>query len=135
MPSPSQVHHVLSRRRAKRRFSAAGLRPRAANPAAPGQIPSSLTDPTGSITEPGRTIWKFATPRVQMHRGTGPVVTTARLVPLFWGDFWQSADNPSVGDVHRAIADILASPYLSEVMQYGLQSLSLDPAMIVIAPR
>ena len=134
MPSPSQVHHVLSRRRAPRRFSAAGLRPRAANPAAPGEIPSGLTEPTGSITEPGRTIWKFATPRVQMHRGLGPVVTTARLVPLFWGGFWQSAGNPSVGDVHRAIADILASPYLSEVMQYGLQSLSLDPAMIVIAP-
>jgi hypothetical protein len=108
--------------------------PRHPNPLAPGQIPSGLTSPTGYVVEPGRTIWKFPAPPVRLHFGGGAIITSSRLVPLFWGDFWRAASNPSVGDIHQAIAQILASPYLSEVIQYGFESLSLDPARIVVSP-
>ncbi len=134
MPPSSRIQHVISRRGAKRRFSPAGLRARDNNPLAPGQIPSSLSDPAGSIFEPGRTVWKFFAPPAKLHFGGGAIITTARLVPLFWGEFWKTATDPSVSDIHQAIAQILPSPYLSEAMQYGFQSLTLDPAMIVISP-
>jgi hypothetical protein len=120
----------------KRRYPPGGRRPRGNNPPALGGVPTGLSEPTGgAIDEPGRTIWKYATGRWSMNRGDGPVVTTAQLVPLFWGDFWRTATDPAVGDVYQAIAQILASPYLSEVMQYGFESLTLDVPRIVIPPE
>lgn len=134
MPSGLEIHHVIFRRGAKRRFRAGELRRRDNNPPAPGQIPLSLSQPTGSIDEPGRTVWKFSDQPLNLHFDGGAIITTARLVPLFWGEFWRNATNPSVSDIHQAITQILLSPYLSEVMQYGFQSLTLDPARIVVSP-
>ncbi len=110
MPQSSGIQHVISRRGPKRRHPIAPVRHGGANPAAPGQIPSGLSNPVGSIFEPGRTIWKFITPPAGLHFDGGAIVGTARLVPLFWGLFWQTATNPSVADVHQAIAEILRRP-------------------------
>jgi hypothetical protein len=118
----------------KRRFAPARLHQRSANPRAGGPIPSGLSNPVGALGGPGVTIWKFITPPTALSRGLGPIVTTARLVPLFWGDFWRTATDPSVADVHQAIEQLLLSPYLSEVSQYGFQSLTLDPPLIVVTP-
>src|SRR3954447_5836666 len=135
MNQPGKVHHIISRRGANRRFRPEELRSRSIDPRASGEIPSSLSNPASSISEPGRTVWKFNSPPQSLHFDGGAIITTARLVLLFWGDFWQTATNPSVTDIHQAVSQILASPYLSEVMQYGFESLTLDPPMIVISPE
>lgn len=135
MADAARTHHSITRRRVKRKFRPSELYPRDSNPLAPGQIPVGLNDPTGSIGKPGVTIWKFPTVPIQLHFDGGAIVTHARLAPLFWGDFWKTASNPSANDIHQAIASILQSPYLCEVMQYGFQSLSLDAGMIVTSPE
>jgi hypothetical protein len=61
----------------------------------------------------------------------GQIVGTATLQLLFWGNFWEQATNPSAGDITNAVAAILNSPYLSQLDQYGLKSLSLGPSTIV----
>ena len=122
----------------KRRYSRRMLRPRHVSPAAPSGIPGGLSDPTGVVNEPGRAIWKFMTLPITLTRGrgldVGPVVTSARLVTLFWGEFWLSATDPSVDDIYSAIQQIVASPYLSELSQYGFESLTLDPPVLVFKP-
>lgn len=129
------IRHVLARRSSGRRFAPSFPRSYRSEADMPGGIPAGLSPPNGSIGEPGRTIWKYQTPPgTGLHFDGGAVVDTARLVLLFWGDFWQTATNPSVGDIHQAAADILNSPYLCEMMQYGFQGLTLDPATIVIQP-
>jgi hypothetical protein len=63
----------------------------------------------------------------------GPVANGFRLELLFWGDYWQT--NASlVSDLTQAISDILASPYLSELSQYGVNSISQGNSTIVLSP-
>jgi hypothetical protein len=130
----ADIHHLLFERRAKRRFNLNRLRPRDNNPLAAGEIPLSLSNPSGFIDEPGRRIYKFDGLVATLNFDGGAIITTARLVPLFWGEYWKTAIAPSPGDIQQAITDILASPYLSEVKQYGFEGLSQDPGMIVISP-
>src|SRR4051812_43123941 len=51
MSTSSRIHHVISRRRVKRTFP--GGRRSRVNPRAPGQILSGLSNPNGSVSEPG----------------------------------------------------------------------------------
>jgi hypothetical protein len=61
------------------------------------------------------------------------VVGSATLQLLFWGGFWEKAAVPSTGDVTNAVARILASPYLSQLDQYGFTGLTLGPSTLVYA--
>ena len=67
------------------------------------------------------------------YRG-GPVVGAASLQLLFWGDFWNTATNPSLEEVTEAVSAIIDSPYLSELAQYGFQSLTLNTPLVVTQP-
>jgi hypothetical protein len=134
MTPRARASHILARSKAPRKFKP---NPRIlpkfdANPAS--GFPTGLTDPIGVINQPGRTIRKFVTVPISLAFDGGAIVGTARLVLLFWGDFWQTASNPSVSDVQQAVSDILNSPYLSEMAQYGFRGLTLDPPRIVHKP-
>lgn len=105
------------------------------DPADFGSIPGSLASPISvDVSEPGVAIYKFATPVVALTNGGGAIVGSARLVLLFWGSFWQTATNPSAAEIYAGVTDIVNSPYLSELSQYGFQSLTIDPPVIVIDP-
>jgi hypothetical protein len=132
--SHTPIRHVLSRTTSERRFVPTFPRSYRAEADGAAGIPSGLSPPSGAIYEPGRTIWTYPTPPTSLTFNDGAIVSTARLVLLFWGDFWQTAVNPSVADIHQSAADILNSPYLCEMMQYGFVGLTLDPATIVIQP-
>jgi hypothetical protein len=134
MPKSRQPIHIVSKRRGKRQFPTHKRVFSGVNANAPSGLSTNLTNPSGMLWEPGRMIWKFPTPPVSLTFDGGAIVGTARLVLLFWGDFWQSASNPSVADIYQAVVDVLNSPYLSEVMQYGFRWLSLDPPHIVNKP-
>jgi hypothetical protein len=69
-----------------------------------------------------------------VHNEGGPVVVTADLELLFWGDFWLTAVNPSQADIVDAVTRILASPYLSGIAQYGFQQLNLRGSTVVQLP-
>lgn len=55
----------------------------------------------------------------------GPRVVDTALVPIFFGLAW-SAAVPTIANVMDAIGRILASPYLSQMDQYGFNSLTLS---------
>jgi hypothetical protein len=102
------------------------------------QTPSGLDSPTGKILGPGKTIYKFGDPQPYTMRPgfwNPPVVVNARLELLFWGEFWRTAPNPSWYDVSVAVADVVSSPYLSELTQYGFQSLAIGSSTIVVQPE
>jgi hypothetical protein len=104
------------------------------SPADP-RVPSGLTVPTGVIHDISRDVFKYVTPSgIHATYNQGTIVGSARLELLFWGDFWKTATNPSLGDVVQAARSIVASPYLSELNQYGFQSLDMGGATIVSAP-
>jgi hypothetical protein len=132
MPHYLDISHVLVRRRPPReRRSSSQRSGELAGPT--GQVPSGLQDPIALLSEPGRTIYEFSRPRVTLTNGGGRVVTNARLVLLFWGEFWQAA-SPSVTEISTAVGDIIQSPYLSELTQYGFANLTLGPVDIVLSP-
>jgi hypothetical protein len=97
-----------------------------------GQVPADLSVPSGHLIEPGREIWEYPTPEPRSpHYGGGAIVDNARLVLIFWGDYWKTATEPSLWDIYVAASQILGSPYLSELEDYGFQSLTLDPPIIL----
>jgi hypothetical protein len=130
----TSIRHVFARNSSGRRFAPAFPRSYRSEVDMPGGIPSGLSSPNGSVVEPGRRIWKYPTPPTSLSFEGGAIVGTARLVLLFWGEFWQTATNPSVADIHQAADEILNSPYLREMTQYGFLGLSLDPPTIVLRP-
>jgi|HubBroStandDraft_6_1064221.scaffolds.fasta_scaffold41746_2 hypothetical protein len=98
------------------------------------RIPTNLSYPTGRIFDGGREIYTYITPNVQAVYGGGAIVVGANLQPLFWGAYWESASDPSVGDVFQAVQRVLNSPYLSELAQYGFEDLTLNAPLIVTNP-
>ena len=135
MSQNTEIVRHMSQKRTKRTFLPVKRRsPRLVNKNEPGGFPTGLANPTGAVYEPGRIIWKFATTPISLEFNGGAIAGSARLVLLFWGDFWETAVSPSVSDIHQAVADILNSPYLSEMMQYGFRWLTLDPPLIVLKP-
>lgn len=100
---------------------------------APAPLPTGLTPPTDIIEEPGRRIYKYTTPPtsvfIKLAKASG-----ARVELLFWGDFWRTALKPSVSDITQAVSDVISSPYLSELQQYGIGSITLGRATIVLQP-
>ncbi len=55
----------------------------------------------------------------------GPLLVSAQLELIFWGSAWQPAVNPSSNQVVTAVQSILSGPYLSQMRQYGYQSVTL----------
>ena len=68
------------------------------------------------------------------HDAGGSAVGSADLELLFWGDYWRTASGPSSGDVMSAISRLLAAPYLSAHVQYGLSSMRLRGGTLVSSP-
>ena len=62
----------------------------------------------------------------------GTQTPSFRLVPIFYGSAWLKSD-PSSSDVNAAIRALVASPYLSELDQYGFSSLHLLLPVLVSA--
>ncbi|HEX6526031.1 MAG TPA: hypothetical protein VF070_39365 [Streptosporangiaceae bacterium] len=75
-----------------------------------------------------------ATSSDSVNNQGGALIVTAPIELVFWGDQWQTAIGPSTGDIINAVNGILASPYLSELSQYGFQHVSVQGSTIVTAP-
>jgi hypothetical protein len=72
-----------------------------------------------------RVIYTYVTPTsTEISFGGGAVVRSARLEVLFWGQNWvASKTSPSMEEIMSAIDAIVASPYLSEMEQYGFSQI------------
>jgi hypothetical protein len=95
------------------------------------------SEPASVIAGQGVDICKYAVAGDANSRDSasfsgGPRVTDISLVPIFYGSRWL-VSSPSYVDVMTGIATVLDSPYLSQLDQYGFQSLSLKPPVLKIA--
>ena len=66
-------------------------------------------------------------------KGAGKV-GNVDLELLFWGDQWWNASGPSMQEVIGAVQQLLASPYLSALAQYGTDNVNLRSATLVSKP-
>lgn len=98
------------------------------------RIPLGLSKPFNAIDLGTKVIYEFTQLPLNLSRGGCPAVGSADLQLLFWGDFWNTAVNPSTGDITAAVTAILASPYLSELEQYGFNSLTMRKPLVVVDP-
>jgi hypothetical protein len=100
--------------------------------------PSSLTDTMGELIDiKGNRVLYFYnmnSPGATITNNGGPTVGVSPLQLIFWGGFWDLAVNPSTGDIITAVQKIIASPYLSEMDQYGFGSLPFGGARTVYDP-
>jgi hypothetical protein len=74
--------------------------------------------PTDSITDKG-----------------GARIVHCDLELIFWGSQWQTATNPSAGNILAAVQTLLAGPYLAEMRQYGFQGITLRGATNFTTPN
>lgn len=99
------------------------------------RIGGGLSSPTGWTVEDGVPMYTFQTPPgLKIGFGGGPLVGDVPLQLLFWGDFWKTAQNPSAADILNAVNNIVNSLYLSELKQYGFNSITNVAATIVSSP-
>ena len=62
----------------------------------------------------------------------GLVLLNANLVLVFWGKTWEAGASPSAQEVSGAVAEVLASDYLSGLKQYrGIQGATLKDSITV----
>jgi len=80
------------------------------------------------------TVGGDAGPADRAHDAGGPKVGAVDLELLFWGDAWRTATAPSTNDVINAMQQLVDSPYLSALHQYGFTSLHLRGATLVSDP-
>src|SRR5579884_109939 len=101
----------------------------------PAPFPPDLSPPINTLIQPTRIVYEYATSNAVTFAGSegGPVADGARLELLFWGP-WDDPNPFSVSDVAQAVANILASPYLTELSQYGVNSITMGSATIVLSP-
>src|SRR5262245_59340339 len=87
-------------------------RPRSVSPLVPflPRIPGGLKSfpPVNAIFEGNRTIYEYPSPPFGVQFDGGAIVGTANLQLLFWGEFWANASKPSLNDLQKAAAEILA---------------------------
>lgn len=86
---------------------------------------AGLANPTGLVFQNGVPVYTFNTqPGLNITFNGGAHVGDAQLELLFWGNFWKTASNPSMGDIVQAVQKIVNSGYLSELTQYGFNSIT-----------
>ncbi|HVT12997.1 MAG TPA: hypothetical protein VHE55_12100 [Fimbriimonadaceae bacterium] len=99
------------------------------------RIPIGLSQPSKVVFEGPTTLYYYLDhPGDVFRQHGGAMVVEASLQLLFWGGYWQHGTDPSADEIVEAINGILSSPYLSELSQYGYQSLTIRPAKIVLDP-
>ncbi len=67
------------------------------------------------------------------NKGAG-TIGNVDLELLFWGDQWWTASGPTMNEVIGAVQQLLASPYLSALTQYGTGKVNLRSATLVSKP-
>jgi hypothetical protein len=101
----------------------------------PPRLPTGLSVPYAVLPGTGGNIIYEYLPGPDLFNNHGdPAIIQADLQLLFWGAFWENATGPSTSDIENAVKAILDGPYLSELGQYGFQSLNLRPSLIVTDP-
>lgn len=73
--------------------------------------------PIGNLINPNVT---GTTPPAGVAFSAGPdqVLTNIHVSLIFWGGYWNN--NPLAGQVHNALANLLAGPYMTYLAQYGV---------------
>lgn len=100
--------------------------------AAPVQTVPTVSDPIGAnIIDVFRTPGDATAQDHAQNSGPGAVVQNGTLELIFWGTAWEGPISPSMDQVIAAAESILASPYLSELAQYGFQSMTLRGGLLV----
>jgi hypothetical protein len=67
------------------------------------------------------------------NKGAG-TIGNVDLELLFWGNQWWSATGPTMNEIIGAVQQLLASPYLSALTQYGFGNVNLRSATLVSQP-
>lgn len=68
--------------------------------------------------------------------GGGAIATGAPVQLIFWGSVWnQSTTSPSVNDIINAVQNILAGPFMSGLLQYGVNRSPFRGAIVVTSPE
>src|SRR5258708_1733107 len=62
-----------------------------------------------------------AAPQYTFVNQGGPVLANVHVFLVFWGSAWNAAPTPSAENITFAVITILDGPYLSGLMQYGIQ--------------
>jgi hypothetical protein len=122
------IRMVTARKRPRRPFGKS-----VDAPAPP--LPADLGYPKSVIEEPGRRIYQYSTGEkidvvIRLIKANG-----ARVELLFWGDIWRTDLGPLASDLVQAASDIISSPYLSELLQYGIGSINIGSGTVVTHPE
>ena len=64
----------------------------------------------------------------------GPQIVNTPMQLVFWGAGWATSVNPSMASVTASVKTMLAGPYLSQMTQYGYQSVTLLGTTYVSSP-
>jgi hypothetical protein len=72
-----------------------------------------------------------ATAQDYAQKSDGGVMANGMLELIFWGTAWEGPISPSMDAVIAAAERIIASPYLSELAQYGFKSVTLRGGLLV----
>ena len=64
----------------------------------------------------------------------GPLIVNTPMQLIFWGSAWPNAAGPGSSAVTAAIKTVLSGPYLSQMTQYGYQSVTLRGITYVTSP-
>lgn len=68
--------------------------------------------------------------------GGGAIATGAPVQLIFWGSAWnQPTTSPSANDIINAVQNILAGPFMSGLLQYGINRSPYRGAIIVTSPE
>jgi hypothetical protein len=151
MPKSDNFHHKKIRIVLPEQLGAAivTLPPRAHQPHAPrhgkhhiakpqpttgciftGSVPTSIDESEGSLWVAKYSVAGDATSTDSVTFAGGPSISRFRVVPIFYGTSWLTS-SPTYLDVNNAIRDLLQSPYLSELDQYGFAHLQLMAPVLV----
>jgi hypothetical protein len=95
-------------------------------------LPTSTDASPSSVVVAKYTVTGDATSADSVTFKGGTTSSSFRLVPIFYGTAWLTSQ-PTNSGVNAAIRDLLLSPYLRELDQYGFSRLELLPPVLVNA--
>jgi hypothetical protein len=71
----------------------------------------------------------------RISRGEGAIATGAPVQLIFWGSIWNNGALPSTSEIISAVQNILAGPFMSGLLQYGVNRSPFRGAIVVTSPE
>ena len=71
----------------------------------------------------------------RLTRGKGAIATGAPVQLIFWGSVWNSPISPSASQIISSVQNILDGPFMSGLLQYGINRSPFRGAIVVTSPE